>query len=719
MKVRIGIDVGGTFTDAVAINDETYELIGSVKMPTTHEAADGVAAGIIAVLKKVLDEYNIDPNDVVFIAHGTTQATNALLEGDVAVVGILTLGSGLQGMKSKADTNVGNIELASGKFLFTHSEFVNTADMANFDENVRKALKSLKDQGAESVVVTEAFSVDNPENENKVLKICQEMGIPGTASNDVSKLYGLKVRTRTAVINASILPKMLDAANMTERSIKNADIKSPLMVMRCDGGVMTVEEMRNRPILTILSGPAAGVAGALMYEKLTDGLFMEVGGTSTDISCVKDGSVVVRYAEVGGHKTYVNSLDVRTVGIGGGSMIAIRDGQAVDTGPRSAHIANLSYEVYTTPDQIVDPVLKVVRPCKGDPDYAYIECSNGEKFALTLSGAANIAGYVEADNYASGNVDAARKAWKPLADSMGISIERAAKEALKFAAAKNGKVVRAMIEDYDLDIKALTFVGGGGGAATVVPHLAETCGCNFKIAKNGSVISPIGVALALVRDMIERTVPNPTEEDILAIRQEAIRKATESGADPATIEVKIEVDTQHQKLRATAIGATELRTKELSAEKKTDDELRKIVADNLKVSEDNINIAADNGSVCAMTYDTTVKYAIFFKRKVTMVRLIDRDGVIRLQKRSGTVCACKVKNYQGILKRLVEDHTKFADAGEEVPNIYVAVGSRIIDLAGMQSGKQVLSLCDVELSGMTPDTDVIFVCTLTTDNERG
>ncbi len=112
------------------------------------------------------------------------------------------------------------------------------------------------------MVVTEAFSVDDPANENTVMDICNKKGIPASAGNDVSKLYGLKVRTRTAVINGSILPRMLEVANMTESSIKNADIKAPLMVMRCDGGVMTVDEVRNRPILTILSGPAAGVAGS-------------------------------------------------------------------------------------------------------------------------------------------------------------------------------------------------------------------------------------------------------------------------------------------------------------------------------------------------------------------------------------------------------------------------------------------------------------------------
>ena len=110
MKVRIGIDVGGTFTDAVAINNDTYELIGTVKVPTTHTAKEGVAAGIVEVLHKVMEENGIRPEDVTFIAHGTTQATNALLEGDVANVGIVTMGSGLQGAKSRSDTAMGSIE---------------------------------------------------------------------------------------------------------------------------------------------------------------------------------------------------------------------------------------------------------------------------------------------------------------------------------------------------------------------------------------------------------------------------------------------------------------------------------------------------------------------------------------------------------------------------------------------------------------------------------
>ncbi len=719
MKVRIGIDVGGTFTDAVVIDNETFELVGSAKIPTTHEAKEGVAAGIIQVLHKAMEECHVKPEDVVFIAHGTTQATNALLEGDVAKVGIVTLGSGIQGAKSKSDTNIGNIELAPGKKLYTENEFVNTASSDGLEAGAEQALKKLQEKGAESMVVSEAFSVDDPANENQVMELCNREQIPATAGNDVSKLYGLKVRTRTAVINASILPKMLEVANMTESSIKNADIKAPLMVMRCDGGVMTVEEVRSRPILTILSGPAAGVAGALMYEKLTDGIFMEVGGTSTDISCVKDGNVVIKYAEVGGHKTYVNSLDVRTVGIGGGSMIEISNGKMVDVGPRSSHIANLAYEVYTDVQDIVDPVLKEIHPKTDDPAYAYIECSNGKKFALTMSGAANIAGYVKEDNYAHGNVEAAKKAWEPLAKNMGLSVLETAKQALHLAAKKNGKIVNSFISDYGLDKKTLTFVGGGGGAASVVPHIAEEFGVNFKIARNASVISPIGVALAMVRDMVERTIQNPTEKDILALRYEAIQKAVKAGANPDSVEVKVEVDAQQNKVRAIAIGTTELRAKELSAAEKTDEELISIAAASLGAPPAELVKAADNGSMVVFLYHTTEKQFFFFKKKISMLRLVDRDGIIRLQRKNAAVLECEAAKWKQKVKYLLGEHTVHSDGGAEIPNIYIVLGKRIIDLAGMQSKEQILSLCEVELADVPKEERLIMICTLTAENARG
>ena len=709
MKVRIGIDVGGTFTDAVAIDNDTFQLIGYVKTPTTHRAKEGVAAGIIEVLHKIMGEYHISPDDVSFIAHGTTQATNALLEGDVAKVGIITLGSGLQGSKAKADTTIGNIELAPGKFLETENVYIDCS-AGHLEENIQAAIAELKGRGCRSFVAAEAFSVDDPSNENLVVKLCTQQGLPATATNDISKLYGLKIRTRTAVINASIMPKMLETASMTDQSIKAAGIKAPLMIMRCDGGVMTVDEVRSRPILTILSGPAAGVAGALMYEKLTDGIFFEVGGTSTDISCVKDGKVMIRYAEVGGFKTYLNSLDVHTVGIGGGSMIELKDGKAVDTGPRSAHIADLDYEVYAKTEEIVDPRLVSIRPMEGDPDYAMIECAGGKKYALTLSGAANIAGYVKPEDYAYGNREAAIRAWKPLADNMGMSVEEAAKAVLGFAAAKNSKVAAELMKTYEMDPRTTIFVGGGGGAATVVPHLAETMGHRHRIARNAPVISTIGVALAMVRDMVERSVTNPTQDDIISVRKEAEQAAIQNGAAPGTIEVQVEVDTQRNIVRAIATGATEMRSHDRLKKELTDEELIQETANNLAMEPKQLKIEARTNGMAAVTGEKVEK-KLFFRKTTHPLRLIDREGVIRLQKSNALVRQSSLTSWKKDVNWLLEELTEYNDGGSSLPNLYLIVGRRIVDLSGMQKPEQVISLAQVELEGLPDDEPVIVIGT--------
>lgn len=716
MKVRIGIDVGGTFTDAVAIDNDSFELIGIAKTPTTHTAPEGVAAGIVQVLHKVMEACSIAPEDVSFIAHGTTQATNALLEGDVAKVGVLTLGQGLQGAKSKGDTTIGNIPLAPGKFLESENQYVDTSSQ-DVDAAIQQAIRTLNQQGCKSFVAAEAFSVDDPTRENRAVALCKEQSLPGTATNDISKLYGLKIRTRTAVVNASIMPKMLEAATMTDESIRAAGIESPLMVMRCDGGVMTVEEVRNRPILTILSGPAAGVAGALMYEKLTDGLFFEVGGTSTDISCVKDGKVMIRYAEVGGHKTYLNSLDVRTVGIGGGSMVEIKNGKAVDTGPRSTHIAGLDYEIYTPAEKIVNPKLVPVRPMANDPEYACIQCDGGVRVALTMAGAANLAGYVRPEDYAHGNVESARKAWQPLADNMGCTVEEAARKVLAFAAEKNSKVAAQLLKDYDMDPKHTVFVGGGGGAATVVPHLAEHMGHKCRIAKNAPVISTIGVALAMVRDMVERSVPNPTQEDIISVRREAEQKAIQNGAAPGTVEVSVEVDTQRNIVRAIAVGATELRSKNRLSQKLTEEALLKVVAENLDVTPDDLEIEGRNGSMWAVQCrKVEKKFFGLVKKSTHPLRLIDEEGVIRLQKNNAWVRQTTVAGWKQDLDWVLEELTEYNDGGTNLPNVYLVLGKRIIDLSGLPTADQIESLGNVELSGFPSSQALILAATKRVDS---
>lgn len=698
MKVRIGIDVGGTFTDAVALDNDTFEMIGAVKIPTTHTSESGVAGGIVEALHQLMEKCSIDAQDVTFIAHGTTQATNALLEGDVASVGILTFWSGLEGRKAKADSRMGRIELAPGKHLETYNSFVEIRDgQADRQELTDAAVADLARQGAEAVVAAEAFSVDDDRNETLGVERAELAGLPATATNDVSKLYGLKVRTRTAVVNASILPRMLETANLTEKSIKDSSIKAPLMVMRCDGGVMTVDEVRRRPILTILSGPAAGVAGALMYERLSDGLFFEVGGTSTDISCVKDGQVMVKYAEVGGHKTYLNSLDVRTVGIGGGSMIQMEGGRPVAVGPRSAHIAALEYEVYHAPLQ--DPVLETVVPRPGDPTYAVVRGSNGQTCALTLSGAANIAGYVGPEDYAAGDAAAARTAWEPLANSMGCTVEEAAHRVLDLAADKNLKVARELMRDYRMNPSTTVFVGGGGGGSTVVPHLAEKEGVRWHLARNAPVISPIGVALALVRDTVERTIVDPTQEDILAVRNEAEAHAIKLGAAPGTVEVTVDVDPQRNLVSAIATGATELRSKDRNQEPLCAEELQSICAESLGVEPDLVSERAGSDGLHVFQGRISKRrlFGLIRSGVSEPVRVVDDFGVIRLQRSNGTTVQTRVGEWKTVARDLVDKHTIYDDGGATLPNVHLICGQRIVDLSGVQSSDQLISLGDVEM----------------------
>ena len=181
--VRIGIDVGGTFTDAVAIDDATYEIIAKEKLPTTHAAAEGVAAGIIEILQAIMTKNNIAPEEVVFIAHGTTQATNALLEGDVAKAGVIGIGNGLLAERAKKDTNVGDIPLAPGKALHTAHAFVETADAEASRTEIAKRIAELSAQGAAVIIASEAFGVDHPEAEELVMELAREKGLPATGGH--------------------------------------------------------------------------------------------------------------------------------------------------------------------------------------------------------------------------------------------------------------------------------------------------------------------------------------------------------------------------------------------------------------------------------------------------------------------------------------------------------------------------------------------------------
>lgn len=700
-KIRIGIDVGGTFTDAIALDNDTYEIIGKKKVHTTHYAKEGVTKGVIDILSLLLEEIKRDAEDVVFIAHGTTQATNALLEGDVADIGVIGMGSGIGAAKIKADTDVGNIALEDGKSISTSYRFLNTENGVK-EETVERILGEFQNEGKHVIVASEAFSVDDPEHEKKVSEIAARHQMLPTASHELSKLYGLRARTKTAVINASILPKMMQTAAMTEQAVKDAKIKAPLMIMRSDGGVMQVGEVKKRPILTVLSGPAAGVAGALMYEKISDGIFLEVGGTSTDISAIQNGKVITKYSKIGGHNTYVNSLDIHTIGIGGGSMVRLKNRSIVDVGPRSSHIAGLEYACFADPEKLKGSnVISVSMPEDKGCEFLALEALDGTRYAITLTCAANRLGYMAEGDYARGNEESVKTAFDRLAEELGKPAELLAEEIVNTAIKKVTPAVEEFIKEYSLSRNYLILTGGGGGASAVVPAAAKKMGIRYRIAENAPVIATIGAALAMVRDSVERTIINPTQEDILKIRTEAAQAAIRSGAAPDTIEVTVDIDTAKNTVTAVAMGATDLSAKASVGKKLTPDQLRERVAEAFDQYEE---------TTVELVFNSEILYAYhirgkkrsklpFVKKKADVICIIDSSGVVKLSVEHGDWIKLQ-KEEAAKLEESIEEHMKFDESGKTSPEIYLLVNGKISDLSGLDSLEQISALAKLELQGL-------------------
>ncbi|MBQ6312386.1 MAG: hydantoinase/oxoprolinase family protein [Lachnospiraceae bacterium] len=699
-KVRMGIDVGGTHTKAVAIDNDTQKIIGKSTVKTTHDDKAGVATGVVQAFQNCLRENNIKPEDVIFVAHSTTQATNALIEGDVAKVGVIgTSLGGVEGFLAKRQMKLGDIDLGSNKKIEICSSYIPNRSFTK--EGVRAAAEKLKQEGAQVFVASSAFGVDDVTCEQNIHEVTKdEMGCETTVASEITKLYGLTRRTRTAAINASILPKMLNTANETESSVRAAGVKVPLMIMRGDGGVMEINEMKKRPVLTMLSGPAASVMGSLMYLRASNGVYFEVGGTTTNIGVIKNGRPAIDYSIVGGHRTYITSLDVRVLGVAGGSMIRLSKSRVEDVGPRSAHIAGLDYAAFTPEEEIVDPQLELFSPKPGDPaDYVAIKLASGKRITVTNTCAANVLGLVTEKDYSHGNVASCRKAMKPIADYLGVSVEEVATQILTRAYEKISPVIMELAEKYKLEHDQISLVGVGGGATSLIGFCADKMQIQYSVPENAEVISSIGVALAMVRDVVERVVPNPTPEDIRSIKAEAINKAVESGAAPDTVEVHIEIDQQTSKLTAIALGSTEVKTQDLMAAC-TETEARELAAKDLRSTPSAIELTAKTPNFFVFQSDAKDKHPI---------RILDKKGFIKVQRSDGTAVVTKAASYRNAVSRLWEDLAVYTADAILRPDYYICVGARVMDFGGTGELDQVLMLMEIEMQTVDPNEEVIIV----------
>ncbi len=697
----MGIDVGGTYTKAVAIDNLTHEIIGKSSVKTTHDDPRGVAAGVVKSFVNCLKENNIRPEDVIFVAHSTTQATNALIEGDVANVGVIGMAKGgFEGFLAKRQTRLDDIDLGNRKKIKILNAFINTKQLTK--ETAEQTVHELQKQGAQVIVSSMAFGVDDCGPEEFVYKAADEKNIPTTMASDITKLYGLTRRTRTAAINASILPKMLDTATSTEASVREAGVGVPLMIMRGDGGVMEIKEMKRRPVLTMLSGPAASVMGALLYLRASNGVYFEVGGTTTNIGVIKNGRPAIDYSIVGGHPTYINSLDVRVLGVAGGSMVRANKDGIVDVGPRSAHIAGMDYSIFKQPEDIVDPKVEFFSPKPGDPDdYVAIRLAGGERVTITNTCAANVLGLVKPEDFSYGNPEASRKAMQALADYCGTTVDDIANQIMEKSYAKIEPVILALAEKYKLEKDQISLVGVGGGASVLIVYFARKMGLKYSIPKNAEVISSIGVALSMVRDVVERIIPSPTKEDIRSIKAEAMNKAVESGASPDSVEIHIEIDLQTSKVTAIATGSTEVKTTDL-LQKCCESEARELAAADMRTAVENTRLLekTDHFFVFGAAAEQPGRPA--------PVRIVDSKGFIKVQRGYAMVSKAKVKDYQEEVKRLWEEMAVYQSEMIARPDYYLCMGARVMDFSATEFSQLAL-LMEIETSAMDPEDEIIVM----------
>ncbi len=682
----------------------TRAIVARIKVPTTHDAPEGVAAGIVAGLAAALAVPEVDAARIAFIAHSTTQATNALLEGDVASVGIVAL-HGRFAWLERAQLRVPAISLGPGALLLPRIAYARGDNAAA----IVRAIETLASAGSEAIVASEAFGVDAPAHERFAVGEARGRGIAATAGHEVAAGYGLRARTRTAVLNAAILPRMERTARMTANAVAAAGIGVPLMIMRSDGGVMDVAEVARRPILTMLSGPAAGIAGALLHENVTDGIFVEVGGTSADCSVIRRGQPQMRPARIGGHRTMLRTLDVRTLAIAGGSIPRLvpgvpgRSGASAlrDVGPRSAHIAGLGYASFAAQGDLDDARALFIRPRPGDPDdYAALELRDGRRITVTPTCAANLLGYVPSGDFARGDAESARRAFAILGATCGLAAEDLARAVLERAADKLRVVIDELAADYELTRQDIELVGGGGGAAALVPFAAERLGLPYRLARDAEVISPLGVALALVRDVVERTIVSPAAEDVVRVRREAVERVVQAGAARELVEVTVEIDARRNLVRATASGATAAAAD--AAQRVTVDETQRLAtaARSLRVP-----IAAAAASLRAGDFTA---YAAGTGPRTDMC-LVDDRGVAHLVMRHALARATSVERLPRVLAEMLDATTAFGDVGRALPSVALAYGRRVADLGTLAETEHVLALAAEEVRGLDPSTPIAVI----------
>lgn len=545
MSYRLGVDVGGTFTDFLLLNEDTGET-KTAKVPSTPEDS---SIGVLNGVAKICDSSGIDPSDIKLVMHGTTVATNAVLTGRGAKVGLITT-SGfedtLQVARSFCPGGLGGWVTFVKKPLLAPLELTIGANeriaadgsvVSGLDEAaLRESLKTGMADDIEALTICFINAYINGEHEQRAREIAQEFfpNIPISISSEVVPEMQEYERTETTVVNSYVRPEVARYVNNLQGALnERLGDDTQLSILRSDGGLASSRAAAESPVNLLMSGPAGGVTGALFFctkAGFSNILTFDMGGTSTDVALIQNGRARVRRETfVGDVRVRAPSVDVRTVGAGGGSIAFVPElTKALRVGPESA-------------GAVPGPACYM----KG-----------GE--APTVCDANVVLGYLPSDVQLGGdmqiNRDASVAAVQSVADAMGVDLMAAAEGIIKIVNESMFGALRLVSVEQGYDPRDFALVGFGGAGplhANALGILTEAW--PVIVPPGPGVLCAYGDATTRVQDEAARTyitmasdlTTDKLADDLLTLKARASESLIEDGIAEDRLEVTYQADLRY------------------------------------------------------------------------------------------------------------------------------------------------------------------------------
>jgi len=494
--MRLGIDVGGTFTDLLLYDDKAGSVFRAKTPSTPQDQSIGIMTGIDLIAKTA----GISPNDIEVILHGTTVATNAVLEGKGARVGLLATDGFEYTLHLAKSWTPGPLfgwiimekpdPLASlddtraiRERMDARGHVVVSLDV----EHAKTVIDELCSSGIEALTISLMHSYANPEHEQKLKALVNERfpDLPVSLSSEILPEFREYDRMITTVINDYVRPVMRRYISRLENRLRDAGSGSHLHIVRSDGGLMSAKAASERPVHTVLSGPAGGVVSTAMLGRQTGRhrlLAFDMGGTSTDVSVILDGQPTIsRSTEVGPFPAKVPALDVRSVGAGGGSIADLSElTKSLRVGPRSA-------------GAVPGPA-----------------CYGRGGSEPTVSDANVVLGYLPQKLLGGAmalDVEAARRAVETVARPLGLSTEVAAQGILHIANEVMLGALRVITVQRGLDPRDFGIVAFGGAGPLHANAMAQVLGCYpVVVPQSPGVFSALGFLQSEFKNEFVRTL---------------------------------------------------------------------------------------------------------------------------------------------------------------------------------------------------------------------